>query len=63
MAIESKDEYKKRIGKSPDNADAFVIMNAMRHWGPDSSGTVENIKKSYDTLDAILTKQEGSRDW
>jgi hypothetical protein len=63
MAIESKDDYKKRIGKSPDNADAFVIMNAMRHWGPDSSETVENIKKSYDTLDAILTKQEGSRDW
>jgi hypothetical protein len=63
MQIESKDDYKDRIKKSPDNADAFVIMNFMRHYGATTDRLVDNIKESYNTLTEMMTKQESEVPW
>jgi hypothetical protein len=63
MEIESKDDYKKRVHKSPDCADAFVIMNFMRHYSSAVDKSVDKIKESYDTLEAIMTKQENEVNW
>ena len=63
LALESKDDFKKRIGHSPDRADAFVMTNYMRHYGKTNEKLTDNIKQSYDDFAEAMAREASRQVW
>lgn len=63
LALESKDDFKKRIGHSPDRADAFVMTNYMRHYGKTNNGVIDMLRDAQDKQIEAMEKSERQSDW
>jgi hypothetical protein len=63
LALESKDDFKKRIGHSPDRADAFVMTNYMRHYGKGQSDVLRKLESAQNEVMDAVEQNERQRDW
>lgn len=57
LLVESKDDYKKRMKKSPDTSDSLAICNYMRYMKP-SYGSFKNMNKPISPLSKMINKSK-----